>query len=896
MTEIGNRTTIWEQAARSEGGLFVAAPEGARTAGYRVEAQPGSANKDARVWVEGGRLHVAAHGSEASVAGWLHSGWLHAGDGGNFNVMYETQDGDFGFYPETASVEKQFSGSEAQIYRVSAPLADEQGRPLKKAVAYTDVYVWGACSQITLLTYFATDCYTAFREIHVADVFSENAEIGVYRNGEWKKAQDGCVKGYSSNRVCDDLRKYDAVHPFVTHISMTGEGGSARFMHEAHAAGERFEMASGDLSVTIARKEQGLLLQRIDDRKSGTLLKDGYGESLFNLLLRDVADTGDEEYMLTSGDGWGEVTVTRRESGYELRFAEPTNAALSGVAVTLEAVLKPESSRIEWEADVRCRNERRTVVRFDPPMLHMDAQEDGRLFVAYGPGQAVPYVKGREEYCISPYPSIGICMEYMALWRETSRRGMYYGIHDPQACYKMISAQMHDDVCMLTTAIPARGIGEAGNGFRMDGELVWQLFDGDWYDATLLFKDFVFRRASWFRACPATERKDVPEWMLKAPLWFQSSMNASKEWMEQLFEAQEDIGVPTATHVYNWHEIPFDTNYPHYNPAKKEFIDKAPVIQARGIKVMPYINGRLWDTHDRGDYDFEFTSKARPFVTKGRKGDPITEHYASTNSKGEPVELGVMCPSTARWQEKQMEINDWLINDVGVDAVYVDQIAAAPPVNCVDRTHPHRPGGGSWWYEHYYNLIDHLMLHTPSNKGYTTESNAEPFVGHISAMLVWHWSGDYQVPAFPVVYAGYQPMLGRNYNQHRDSEVFFRVMTAQSLCFGDQLGWCNPDQYLTSAYREYFKQIARIKEQYGEYFYAGRCLRPPRLEGDLGGFIEPVHSPGVLSALWEKMSGEGRLMLLTNMTDEAREVTAWPEGGEPVSVTLEAASSMAIEL
>ena len=109
-------------------------------------------------------------------------------------------------------------------------------------------------------------------------------------------------------------------------------------------------------------------------------------------------------------------------------------------------------------------------------------------------------------------------------------------------------------------------------------------------------------------------------------------------------------------------------------------------MQARGLKVMPYINGRLWDTHDRGDYDFQFTAVAKPAAAKGRTGEVITERYESKNSKGEPVELAVMCPSTAIWQEKQMEINDWILNTLDADAVYVDQIAAAPPVTCMDRT------------------------------------------------------------------------------------------------------------------------------------------------------------------------------------------------------------------
>ena len=52
---------------------------------------------------------------------------------------------------------------------------------------------------------------------------------------------------------------------------------------------------------------------------------------------------------------------------------------------------------------------------------------------------------------------------------------------------------------------------------------------------------------------------------------------------------------------------------------------------------MPYINGRLWDTRDRGTEDFEFTKVALPAATKNEKGEPYTETYGSKESDGSPV-------------------------------------------------------------------------------------------------------------------------------------------------------------------------------------------------------------------------------------------------------------------
>ena len=59
---------------------------------------------------------------------------------------------------------------------------------------------------------------------------------------------------------------------------------------------------------------------------------------------------------------------------------------------------------------------------------------------------------------MSPYPSIGVCMAYLALYDAQKRRGLYCGFQDPLACYKMLLADCHDGVCRAEAFIPARGI------------------------------------------------------------------------------------------------------------------------------------------------------------------------------------------------------------------------------------------------------------------------------------------------------------------------------------------------------------------------------------------------------------------------------------------------------
>jgi len=562
-----------------------------------------------------------------------------------------------------------------------------------------------------------------------------------------------------------------------------------------------------------------------------------------------------------------------------------------GVSMELAAVTQPQLHRVEWEIDVRIRDKDLTVIRVNPPAARMNLQQDTVRFIPYGSGQAMPISARRESYVANPYPSM-LDLQYLAAWNSEAGRGLYCGFHDILGSHKVELSECHDGALRMETMIHAIGIDESRNGFHLTGNVTWQLFDGDWYDAALIYKNWVHTCAYWFTGVPSKDRDDVPEWMLKVPAWFLVSLNG-ENWLDNLLEARADLkDMPVAAHVYNWHQIPFDTNYPHYKPEVPGFKEKVALMQANDIRVMPYINGRLWDMQDRGDEDYQFTKVAKPAATKDRTGRVWSESYGSKNAKGELRKLAVMCPSTAVWQEKMIEINKWLLQDLGVDAVYLDQISAAQNINCMDPSHAHRKGGGSWWYDYYYHMMDHLKLLCNKEQGFTSECTAETYVGHIGGMLSWKWDMEYGVPAYSVIYAGYQPLFGRLFGTLEDTDTF-RILVAQSLCFGDQMGWMDPKLYLNNPYRKFYFDLVHLRWQYNEYFYAGSCLRPPKLEGDLGmlsGY--QITTEGMLSAMWEKWQDNSRIVIVVNMTDERRKVKVSPEGADAFEVEMAPVSAI----
>lgn len=82
---------------------------------------------------------------------------------------------------------------------------------------------------------------------------------------------------------------------------------------------------------------------------------------------------------------------------------------------------------------------------------------------------------------------------------------------------------------------------------------------------------------------------------------------------------------------------------------------------------------------------------------KCEDGEPQHLCYESREADGSLVQLAPMCPFYYIWRQKLVRLTTALFRDYGVDAVYLDQIAARIQHLCMDPSHGHPVGGGSWW-------------------------------------------------------------------------------------------------------------------------------------------------------------------------------------------------------
>lgn len=155
---------------------------------------------------------------------------------------------------------------------------------------------------------------------------------------------------------------------------------------------------------------------------------------------------------------------------------------------------------------------------------------------------------------------------------------------------------------------------------------------------------------------------------------------------------------------------------------------------------------------------------------------------------------------------------------------------------------------------------------------------------HIGGYLSWLWVRNGQVPAFTAIYNEYVVTFGIHYVSMTDMDsTCFRIFFAQSLVYGEQMGWMRPDTFLRmqEADKAFYRRLVKTRETLAEYFYGGRMLRPPYLTDDaprlrsekstqaIGGLVD---YPAVQGGLWERMGSGRKLLLLVNAAESETNV------------------------
>ncbi len=432
------------------------------------------------------------------------------------------------------------------------------------------------------------------------------------------------------------------------------------------------------------------------------------------------------------------------------------------------------------------------------------------------------------------YPSGAYPMQFTLLLEGA--HGVYLAAEDLQALFKTFEMEPGKDFRVITRA---SDMGVPGSDWHAPYAFAIGAYDGGWMEGCKRYRAWAAANAPWLRKGPLAQRTDVPEPMKNVCAWLLGG-GTSAEAVPAVKQFAEAIKAPVGIHWYNWHAIPFDVQYPNYFPTKDGFAEGVAELTSMGVVVMPYINARLWDT---GNENF---AEATPFATKNENGEVTIEEY------GSGAKLAVMCPTQKLWQDKVGGIIRQLGEECGVNAVYMDQIASAPPRMCFDATHGHSLGSGAWWVEGYHDLLTPIKAWCTSGGrsiGLTTENDAEPYMDNADAHLIWTPRSENDIPMVTSVYSGYTLYFASNRAFFDDTS--YCLCQARDFTWGTQLGWDGATilEPAHAAKLEMLGRLARLRATALDYFVYGELLH----------VLEPTNEIPMLTGTWNTPKGDAEV-------------------------------------
>jgi len=635
------------------------------------------------------------------------------------------------------------------------------------------------------------------------------------------------------------------------------------------------------LTLEFADEAAGLGLQRLTAHGQTMVASPDPKPLLWRIELR----SGDKALkpIVLDNRVAAKVSATPSNEGLALRWdriALPDEPSI--MAVEVRIVRRDAAALTEWNIEVECRSRHYGIWDVAFPVMANVAPE-ALPDIAVSRGNWGILYRGSRDRQTGSYPSYEWPMQFLCVNRGES--GLYLACHDPQAWPKRFSLAPLGE---FHFQIPAPDQGVAGNGYRPRFPIAVGAYRGDWWQGAKLYRRWALAEAPWTKKGSIASRKDTPRALRGLGPWMQGSGHA-KDVVPQMLAAARLFEVPIGIHWYNWHEIPFDTYYPNYFPAKPGFAEGVKELTSKGIVVMPYINGRLWDS---GNDNFR---EAFPSACKTPDGKPYLEEYGSGRK------LACMCPATPFWQKKVQEICQRLMTECGVNAIYIDQIAAAAPQLCYDKSHGHPVGGGPHWVEGYRQMLAPIVqaAHAEGRDVIiTTENDAEPYMDNVDAFLIWNPRYDNEIPMMTAVYSG-QTVYFSSPSAVNDELRAFCASQGRDWLWGCQLGWMGfellaPENRAKAGYlRDLAKQrLAAAKFMvYGELLGEVKPLNDvPKIEmtwnrgwGDKG--AHKCILPAAMATLWRAADGQ-LAVAMTNWDDAEHTFNYRLEGGGERSETL----------
>jgi len=516
----------------------------------------------------------------------------------------------------------------------------------------------------------------------------------------------------------------------------------------------------------------------------------------------------------------------------------------------------------------------------------------------YPIGMSIPTIKRRDgSYCLQSYHSGNASMNWMS----------YYG-ND----FGLYMAAYQDDYKVANLAAETFGIERPGMGFSFgvyphiaNGDR-WiskkygvALHPGDWHWGADRYRQ-------WWKSINHGLKHKAPDWFEKSPgLIAHYDFKYQHRFMkpvhrysdiEKLYEEAKELGINHLL-LSGWHKDGFDRGFPlyRYEPelgSEDEFSKQVSNVIKKGGHVSFYINSRLFNRK----YETKLPDLWKNGHAVKKDGDSYDENYGSER-------FSVMCVSSQAWQEHLLNTVKYLVEKIGGDGVYLDQLSCAPPVLCFNNDHGHEHDD---WNKGYNILLDEINSYFLKNNRNSISIICEgasdihgcKISGHLISTFFHNECG-----AFPEAYKytfpeetlvdmiypsrGRQIMRPVHVSQHA-YKILNRAFLTGCYFWIYDLEEENTFKY-DSEMKEYLKNVIKLRELWLEKFGKG-VFRDDRgviyAEDSITVKIYLLDNNDILLALHNNnIQQEFKLVIDVNQR-EVKECTVYQLGGDKINVNV----------
>ncbi len=403
-------------------------------------------------------------------------------------------------------------------------------------------------------------------------------------------------------------------------------------------------------------------------------------------------------------------------------------------------------------------------------------------------------------------------------------------------------------------------------------------------------------------------------WMRETGVWVWNRGRASQV-LDPAITLRETIGLPVSVFWHWWHAGPYDTSFPDYLPPRDgvpAFTAAVKKAHAADVRAIVYMNQRLWCVKTPS-----WTKEgAERYAVRERDGTVRLETY----NIFDPIPCAPMDVSTAFWRDKYAGIADTVVQQYGIDGVYMDQ--AVLSLVCWSPDHGHPVGGGHYWMDGFRALAADLRRRNGASLGLAGEGGGESWLPDLDAFLTLQVSeeryadpasGWGPIPLFQAVYhrhaitygtygsLTYPPYDEMWPDSTRPANALtlldakyrrqFLMEQARMFVWGMQPTIANllPEQFTQRAGEiAYLGRLARLRHAHRAWLQDGAFVIPPASNAPeltftgsrisiyaarRGGVTEvPLRAPSVLTGAWRAANGQVGIAL-ASIDDEAHAVT-----------------------